>query len=187
MPICAGRRNYQQDPVEIIEELTADAPVDVELLAKRLGLKLDKDAKLPEGISGQLMRLKDQNYKISVNKKEHIYRRRFTIAHEIGHYILHKDIVDFHGGVDDNVMYRSTKDGNLYNDEIDEFHEKQANSFAANILMPKNLVRHIISEKSSSEKKISLEELYRHFKVSPSAMKWRLGNLKLSKKVSGLD
>ena len=166
--------------LKLIDDFTKDYPVNVEGLGGTLGLRVSKDADLPDGISGHLKRMDDDKYTISSNKSEHFYRQRFTLAHEIGHFVLHKSIVDKFGGVDDDVMYRSTTRGDIYNSEIALEHEKQANSFAASLLMPERLVRKLVDEGQQS---IPLSSLYRAFQVSPSAMKWRLENLGLMSKV----
>jgi len=59
----------------------------------------------------------------------------FTLAHELGHFVLNRSLVK--NGVDDTTQYRSTPRGEIYNTVIKVEHERQANSFAANFLMPK--------------------------------------------------
>jgi len=168
------------DPYEIIDKWTSKAPVNIEAMARDFGLEVDKKAELADGISGQLARSKDGSYIVSANGKEHYFRQRFTIAHEIGHFVLHKSEVDKHGGVDDNTKYRSTQDGNFYNTSIDLIHEKQANGFAARVLMPEILVLEFIREfKEENGRPPNLSDLYKKFQVSASAMLWRLKNLEL--------
>lgn len=165
---------------ELLQIYTKEKPVNLRKLAGALGLRVNADAKLPEGISGHLKRLENNNYEIAANTTEHEYRQRFTLAHEIGHFVLHLRDVEKFGGVDDDVKYRSTEIGDFYNTEIDELHERQANSFAANILMPEKLVRaEIASIQEKENRNPTLQELYRAFEVSPSAMRWRIKNLKL--------
>ena len=58
-------------------------------------------------------------------------RLRFTLAHEIAHYVLHRDLMGGVGLIDD-ALYRS---------KLGAWYERQANRMAADILMPAALVR----------------------------------------------
>lgn len=71
--------------------------------------------------------------RIVVNKDDPPNRQRFTIAHELGHYILHKDYVknDSEYKV---LLRRPLKDQNYTKEE------KEANCFAAYLLVPNNLI-----------------------------------------------
>ncbi|MBA3670253.1 MAG: ImmA/IrrE family metallo-endopeptidase [Sphingomonas sp.] len=170
-----------------VERLLADyresAPVNIEALIENLGIGLDAAADLPDGISGHIKREDSGKYVIRANRSEHIYRRRFTMAHELGHFILHKSILDLSGGVNDNVMYRTDRDAAAYNSHIHAIHERQANSFAANLLMPDEKVREIWQQEANASGHVAktpdLPTMYRRFEVSPSAMKWKLNNMEL--------
>lgn len=161
------------DPIVIINQYNREAPVNIEAAIRDLGIVLRKDSTdLPNGISGQIRRLDDGRYEISTPKSEHYFRQRFTMAHELGHYILHRELIG--EGIDDDTMYRSTLEGNFYNTRIQQIHESQANSFAANFLMPSRLVREYASQHGND-----VRELMKKFQVSPSAMKWRLNSLNI--------
>ena len=72
---------------------------------------------------------------ICINQADSPDRRRFTTAHEFGHWILHKDKQDKYPAL---PRYRNavvTKD-----EEIIEM-EAEANYFAACILVPKDLLK----------------------------------------------
>ncbi len=166
-----------KNPMIRIRPFLSQTPVDVNGAIRSLGIRLKVDAKLPENISGQIRPVGD-SYEIASTERDHRYRQRFTLAHELGHYILHRDKIG--DGVDDNKMYRSTEDGNFYNTSIEKIHEMQANSFAASILMPEDLVRREIN---SGLGRYSLKALSNKFEVSPSAMRWRLKNLGLINRV----
>lgn len=168
--------------IELLQKYRQSIPVNVEALAENLGLAVYSDADLSEGISGLIQR-DDDGYAIKVSSNEHVYRRRFTMAHELGHYLLHKSILDEAGGTNDNRLYRNDINGRAYNSQIEDIHERQANSFAANLLMPEDAVRQAWEEESQASPRPdglpSLTALHRRFQVSPSAMKWRLKNLGL--------
>jgi len=108
---------------------------------------LDVEARLDPNVSGELRRLDNGGYKISVNGKEHPFRRRFTMAHELAHFYLHASLVG--KGTDDNKVYKSTSDGRFYNQNIEKKHEYEANSFAIFILMPEHLIERWIDENAA--------------------------------------
>ena len=155
-------------------------PVDVPNLIMNLGLRLES-ADLGQ-ISGHIAK-EGEEYVIRTNANEHVYRQRFTMAHELGHFMLHRTLLDMSRGINDNTMYRTDRSAALYNSHIHQIHEQQANSFAANLLMPEDLVRRVYQEKGVASQNYDnepdLTTLYRAFQVSPSAMTWRLKNLEL--------
>jgi Zn-dependent peptidase ImmA (M78 family) len=98
-------------------------------------------------------------------------RERFTIAHEIAHYILHSSRITENGGVlKDNIFYRSW---------LSTIVEAEANRFAADIiLMPKELLEKAYEreQKEFEDPKKLIERLADLFEVSKIAMTIRLGH-----------
>lgn len=156
---------------EAIKAHWHNAPVNIEQIIRDSGVRLDKKANLARDIAGQLRRLDNGGFEISVNVNDHYYRQRFTMAHELGHYYLHKSLVG--QGTDDNAMYRSAAGGNFYNTAIQKRHEHEANTFAAFVLMPDHLVQRLIQEAGSAE------GLHKKLQVSEPALKIRLKSLGL--------
>lgn len=155
--------------IEDLLFLHAGPPVNVEAIISGLGIELDKKAILDTRISGELSKSPEGHFRISVNGSEHYYRKRFTMAHELGHFLLHADLIG--NGVDDNKAYRSSDAGNYYNLKIKPSHEAEANAFAAKILMPKAILqRHAVVG-------ASVDELAKQFQVSKQAMEIRLHGL----------
>ena len=62
-------------------------PVNVDTLARALGMSVNFE-KLDSDVSG-LMLIEDGNVKVAINEAHHRHRQRFTLAHEIGHMLLH--------------------------------------------------------------------------------------------------
>lgn len=155
----------------------AGPPVNVAGALRTLGVSVNQAAELPEGISGHLRKKDDGSYEAAASAAEHPYRQRFTLAHELGHFVLHRSLVDLYNGVDDTTMYRSTALCEIYNTAIKQSHERQANSFAAHFLMPENHLREAVAGNPP------IIDLVHQFQVSPSAMRWRLKNLGLMAKV----
>ena len=141
-------------------------PVDVEGLALALGLKMHK-AYLINNISGTIEPTED-SYKITVNMNHSHTRKRFTIAHEIGHFLLHKHLIG--DGLDDDRAYRSTDIGKYHNTAIGPNEESQANRMAAAILMPPESI-----EEAKSKGCTNPAELAVKFGVSEQAMCIQLG------------
>lgn len=161
-----------KDVLSILQNYAQEAPVNIEGLIRELGIELDKKADLDEDIAGQIERLENGKYKISVNKDDHYYRQRFTMAHELGHYFFHRSLIG--DGVDDNKAYRSTKDGLFFNANIKPAHETRANQFAASILMPEPLVCEIYKELNGD-----ITEIAKRFQTSKQAMQIRVNGIEM--------
>ncbi|MBN9364874.1 MULTISPECIES: ImmA/IrrE family metallo-endopeptidase [unclassified Devosia] len=158
---------------EIVGKHTADAPVNIEGLVEDLGVELVRKADLHPLIAGQIECIEPNRFRISVNKNDHYYRRRFTTAHELAHFLLHRNLIA--RGVDDTKAYRSLDIGNFNNQNITREHEVEANRFASRVLMPKDLVRKYHGEYAGD---ITL--LAKKFQVSEEAMGYRLQALGLA-------
>lgn len=149
----------------IVARHQQELPVRVGKLAADLGLEVVV-ASLGMNVSGliQPSETAPAGFVIKVNRYESPERQRFTIAHEIAHFLLHKDYILT--GVIDNVMYRST---------LGSKKETEANKMAADILMPMNAVRDELDKLNVSDLSIAATKLADIFKVSVPAMKVRLG------------
>ena len=80
-------------------------------------------------------------YKINIQDYDFSYRRRFTMAHELGHYTHHKDLPD-EEGLDDGLSYETMYRKNA---KISSQQETQANKYAIELLVPEQLIERIIS------------------------------------------
>ena len=152
-----------------------EAPVEVDKIANALGLKVFTED-LGKEISGVLVS-RDGTASIAVRKSDPPVRRRFTIAHEIGHFYLRHHVQRnelVHADKDSQVIYRSAKAS-----EGLELMEVQANQFAASLLMPARLVREHVDQRPKPLGDIDVSELARKFNVSEQAMTIRLTTLGL--------
>lgn len=147
-------------------------PVNIEAIILGLGLELDKKADLGDEVSGQLERLDQDKFRISVNQHDNYFRQRFTMAHELGHYMLHANLIG--NGVDDSKAYRSVPKGNFYNQSITPVEETEANRFAAELLVPRALLETAVQTEKNVGKIATL------FQVSKSAMIIRLKGMGLT-------
>lgn len=151
---------FEPSPLEIVAKYQKDPPVMLGPIVRELGILVRR---LPLGpIAGQLMRdaKASSGFVIFINSSDALTRQKFTLAHELAHYILHRDLI--RDGIVDDTMYRS---------ELSNVYEVQANQLAADILMPIRLVkkwRTIVPD---------IKELAKKFEVSEQAMKIRLSHL----------
>ncbi len=151
---------------ETINQYRRAAPVDVVGLSSALGVPVH-EAFLAQGISGMIERSGD-GYQIVVNAMDSPTRQRFTVAHELGHYMLHRHLIG--NGVDDDRLYRSTEIGKYHNTAVGPREETEANRFAASVLMPHDLI-----EAKQHAGINSPAQLARELGVSEHAMCIRLG------------
>lgn len=146
-------------------------PVDPVALANRSGIKVMNAAFSEEGLSGMVAKRGD-NIHILVNQNDSPLRKRFTIAHELGHYALHLSLTDGEFIDRDADLFREEESGALPDNS--RLQEIQANQFAAALLMPDPLVR-----KAYHAGITDLQSLARFFNVSESAMGYRMDKLQL--------
>jgi len=135
------------------EDRFDNSPVKVEELAMQYSAKTAPESPIHEvteknipGCMGALVYgdNRPRQWGILYHHDQTPGRRAYTIAHEFGHYVLHRDLIDedddFDGGVycsEDSILRRN---GSGIEQEADEF--------AANLLMPLNDFRKQIPAKS---------------------------------------
>lgn len=149
---------------EILAKFQQEFPVKVGSVAKELGVTI-KISTLPAGISGEIREL-EGSIVIKVNRHDSKERQRFTIAHEISHFLLHKDKIG--DGIIDDVLYRS-----CLSDEL----EAQANRLAADIVMPWTLIKRSLDRINADKLEQKIEIIANEAEVSVVAMKIRFGKL----------
>ena len=148
--------------------IDSDCAVPVEDIASSyLGL-LVRDAALEDGVSGEL-RIRERE--IRVNAAEGARwprRRRFTIAHEVGHWVLHRD--DIANLVVTRTIEHVPRDAAKATTP-EELREREANRFAAELLMPEERVHAAVAADGAE-----VVALAGRFDVSALSMAWRLYN-----------
>lgn len=154
------------------------APIPVEDVAKRSGVSLIA-LDLGEDVSG-VLHMKSDAANIGYNPNESKLRQRFTIAHELGHYFLHREddkIYVDNENYYQTIMFRTTKQLNLSN--ADYQREREANSFAAALLMPQTLLLKELKKYNGFDLSDNsmITELAKKFDVSIQAMSFRIINL----------
>lgn len=134
--------------------------LDIIALIKSQNIELVYDEDMPSDVSGVLKKEND-TWTIHVNKMHSQNRQRYTIAHEFGHYCLHKDYTN---EFKDKTFFRKEKDWTSI--------EYDANQFAAELLMSKECIKNALNNDI-----ITIKELSEAFGVSMIAMRNRLLSL----------
>lgn len=154
-------------------------PINVDQIASRKGIEVVPFA-FGKDICGMLI-TENGNSTIGVNKDNGFKRQRFTIAHELGHYVLEHQR---------NGMFVDTPERyftmfnfrNAASSTGELVQEREANAFAAALLMPEELILRVIDDLRDQinireESDDIVERLADMFKVSTQAMGFRLSNL----------
>lgn len=163
--MCAENR-----AIQLLNEYgVKSAPVNVVKLAKDLGYSVHKAIFRNKKISGGVKFFNNgqEEGAIYISINDSISRQRFTLAHELGHCVLHREQYQEKGLLEGIDMFRDPENHSRM--------EVEANAFAAELLMPRELVRQKWAIWGSTE---ILADIFR---VSLSAMSYRLYNLGLTK------
>jgi Zn-dependent peptidase ImmA (M78 family) len=161
-----------ENEMSVLARHLSSAPVNLKAIFDDLGI-LYRETPIKTGESGWIER-SGERFEVVVNSNDPLTRRRFTAAHELAHYLLHRDLMD-HGA---RAMRHIDR---LYGDPVDNpasplqrHHEVQANRMAARIIMPAELVR---ERHAQNPNYVALAS---DFEVSPQAMEIRLKTLRLA-------
>lgn len=154
--------------------ITSFKEIDLDKLCIFYGIHLEYK-RLKNDISGFYV-VKNNTPYIICNNTESLKRQRFTIAHELGHHFLHKDtplFINKKGGLS-NQIYHRNKDSAT--GEIKR--EREANAFAAALLMPEKLIKDKIENYGNINNIEDLiTDLAKEINVSSQALTFRLANL----------
>ncbi len=153
---------------ELRNEIWGDRgyPVDPVTIANKLGIKVIV-TKLPDEVSGALIKEKGGDPVIVGHNEDSDNRKRFTYAHELGHYVYRLQ----HNNNNEEYEYIDLRDQrSSFGTEEEEIF---ANQFAANLLMPEKEVKKLYKQGKN------IISMAVHFGISTEAMAFRLKNLKL--------
>lgn len=167
---------------DLLRELSiSDVPIDVRRIAEKFGVIVAEVPNDDEDLAGLILR-SEKGAIIGINKSHPANRKRFTIAHELGHFRLHNGtFVDRQHHFEANFRWNTPRKSQ---------EEAEANAFAAELLMPAGLLRrHFHALCSTVRRKdgtVDMELLSdaiailaKKYEVSVEAMKFRLANLEL--------
>ena len=150
------------------------APIPVEKVAKALGAQV-RFSPFDKELSGMVY-VKDEVPIIGVNSLHHPNRQRFTIAHELGHLQLHRQMIESKVHVDNKFpsLMRDSKSATGT-----ERIEIQANQFAAELLMPRKLIKKALAGQQFDidiDDDGPIEKLAKMFRVSKQALAYGIRN-----------
>lgn len=146
-------------------------PINVEAIAANFGINVRREP-LDDTTSGVIV-IKNGRAVIGVNQDHHYYRQRFTIAHELAHFFLHSDKQEVFVSSSFS-FYRDTKSA-----DRTDWYEIEANAFAAELLMPENIIKEYLERGIDLDNELAIKRLARKFEVSQKALTYRLMNLEL--------
>jgi len=157
---CSGKERRRLDlgisPIRDLEGLLED----------RCGIKIFYlPIPVESGISGMFTYDENLGGCILLNSADRPVRRLFSLAHEYGHCLFHRNRIGM-------VSLEEKKD---------TADERIANYFAGNFLMPRDAVEELFDRKTLKKQEITAEDvLYisEYFGVSFQAMLYRLANLR---------
>lgn len=168
----ANRARIKRGVQDLLATPGAEArPVPVNLIARARGIEVvfQPVKNDEEDVSGFYFRDGDRRV-IGVNSNHPLARQRFTIAHELGHHVLH-DSEGLH--LDQAFRLRDSRSSMA----IDPG-EIAANKFAAELLMPEDEVLDLVMKSPVDlNSEVEIGTLARHFGVSAQAFMYRLANL----------
>lgn len=168
-------KKIERTAAKILEILNVvELPIPVEKIAKQRGIDI-LPYELGEDVSGVLVMDNGINT-IGYNASHPEVRIRFTIAHELGHFELHKSETGMFVDKNFRVQFRNN------DSSTGEYkQEQEANAFAAALLMPQDfLIREIEKNDYHLSSEESISALATTFNVSPIAMTYRIANLNLN-------
>jgi Zn-dependent peptidase ImmA (M78 family) len=149
-------------------QLGIEPIADLVTVVEESGLRV-VGADLPEhDVDGAVLFVAEHEAAVAlINRAKPSLRQRFTLAHEYGHLLLHRD----RAAIWERDIF-----------SVNPAEERQANAFAAAFLMPKPLIERMYEEYGFSRKRKALPMygwlvMMRRLQVSPHALAWRLYNL----------
>ncbi len=160
------RKNFSTKPIEevvdtLIKDYKLTPPVDLLSICNDLDIKV-KEVDFDDDLSGMLAK---KTIYISTNIHEN--RKRFTLAHELGHYLIHKKADNSYKGVRFRSEHISTQEKN---------EEREANHFASLLLIPTKFLKEELDSLTEFSEDF-IFNLAKKYKVSSIAMTIRLEKL----------
>lgn len=169
----AAQQRARKAARDLLHSHGNDIPIDVVAIASACGVTVRVET-LEDFVSGLLLVRGDEAV-IGVNADHHPNRRRFTIAHELGHFLLHFDRSAFFLDASPIFFRQETTMA------TDHLQEREANAFAAELVMPEAAMRALMaSEPIDVFDDAAVKWMANRFGVSTQALVIRLTELDLA-------
>ncbi len=162
MPTASGNREKAQSILKMAR--ITEAPIDVAAVAKVLGFKVVPFA-FPNQRKGMVV-IENDIKAIGVNESHPKSLQRYTVGHELGHYL------NGHSHFENQLIEDETR---FHDHHFQQ--EREADLFAAELLMPKDFL-----EKDLAEMGLDIPKLLEKYQVSEQALWIRLTSLNLAEK-----
>ena len=164
-------RRPQKEARRILKEFNYSLPVDVRQIIQTLGIEIVEEP-MEDSMSGMMV-VKGSRAVIGINQSHHPNRQRFSLAHELGHYLLHR--LQQTVFIDSSTVFFR----NGLSSEGTDFYEIEANIFAAELLMPREAIYETVHQPLDAFDERALARLAMQFGVSTQALTIRLTKLNL--------
>lgn len=159
----ADFKRAEREAERLVTKYYEQPPIDPEAIAEAEGIRVVY-ARFNGQMSAQVAGFSDpNNSRIVVNQDLPFNRKTYTIAHELGHHVLHQDYLS------DDGKYQIFPRMNSY-DGPKPSEEQEADAFAANLLVPLKMLRTYVDIASP-------RELAQMFMVSPDVILYRMKRL----------
>lgn len=164
-----------ESELDIVRRHMNAEPVNVAAIFSDLGVAYN-ERKILTGESGWI-ECNDGDFRVVVNSQESEQRRRFTAAHELGHYLLHRDLLYVAGKANRHTdrLFGAAKQNNRET-PFNHAHEVQANKIAAQVVMPASRIKEAWKAMTGAAH-FKTEQIAKQFGVSNAAMRIRLKTL----------
>ncbi len=145
---------------KLMDECGIDDPIEIPLDLIVFGRGATLIEKSLRNSEGRIV-FGDDSAIITVNSDiQYAGKKRFVIAHELGHYEMHRDVITVHNDTDATLEF--FKNGNQ---------ETEANEFASELLMPENLFKRECASKKFSPD--LLRQLSERFQTSITSVAYK--------------
>jgi len=112
----------------------SDPPVDLLRILKSHGIEYVEVDDFPDTVSALIVESETRTY-AAINSKEHLHRQRFSLAHELGHFFLHR------GGRADEIPTIDNPPSEDWQEGGKAPAEAEADLFAGELLVPKDMLK----------------------------------------------
>lgn len=125
----------------ILKKFGIDNPIDVPILDIVHALDIPIKFKPLSNCDGRIIHSKEKSLIVINNKIEFETRKNFTIAHELGHYLLHRESQILHLDNSSTLNWFDDKNkGKIFQQEY------EANTLASEILLPTSIFQNEIDD-----------------------------------------
>lgn len=148
-------------------------PIKIHEIIEILDIPVSKKPNFRKSKITGIISMKNGSPEIWINPmmNQNKERERFTLAHELGHFMLHI-APSFNNYEKEDKTIEWNRDSNW------DIQEMEANRFAAELLMPNELIKKEVSTLDPQEEKENkIEKLANAFNVSKQAIKYRLQSM----------